>query len=243
MKMSVFGRLVFGGSAVLFGIICLMWHDADTWQIANPLLKIPFGVIVGECLMIAFIAAGVGMVVPRTARIASIVLAVTLALFALDYIPVMLKHPNVYVVYGNQFESFAILCGALAVYASIEANATVARVARLGLGVCSISFMVAQIVYPQMTAPFVPTWIPPNQMFWVIVTDIAFGLAAIALLINRQARLAARLMTVMLGLFGLLVWVPQLITHPESHGNWSEFTYTYLITGAAWMVSELRSLS
>ena len=65
--------------------------------------------------------------------------------------------------------------------------------------------------------------------------------AAVAILINRQARLATRLMTLMLALFGVLVWVPRLIAHPKAHLNWSEFALTFLITGAAWMVADLKS--
>jgi hypothetical protein len=48
-------------------------------------------------------------------------------------------------------------------------------------------------------------------------------------------------MTLMLALFGVLVWIPRLIAHPEAHLNWSEFALTFLITGAAWMVADLRS--
>ena len=32
MKTPLYGRIVFGASAVLFGVIALMWHDAETWQ-------------------------------------------------------------------------------------------------------------------------------------------------------------------------------------------------------------------
>jgi hypothetical protein len=28
----LYGRIVFGASAVLFGVIAVLWHDADTWQ-------------------------------------------------------------------------------------------------------------------------------------------------------------------------------------------------------------------
>jgi hypothetical protein len=61
----------------------------------------------------------------------------------------------------------------------------------------------------------VPKWIPPNQTFWAILTTIAFALAAIAILINCQARLAMRLMTLMLALFGVVVWIPRLIARPK----------------------------
>jgi uncharacterized membrane protein YphA (DoxX/SURF4 family) len=100
---------------------------------------------------------------------------------------------------------------------------------------------VSQLVYLRVTADLVPKWIPPNQMFWAILTTIAFALAAIAILINRQARLASRLMTLMLALFGVVVWIPRLIARPQAHLNWSEFGLTFLITGAAWMVADLKS--
>jgi hypothetical protein len=78
-------------------------------------------------------------------------------------------------------------------------------------------------------------------MFWATLTTVAFGLAAIAILINRQARLAMRLMTLMLALFGVMVWVPQVIAHPKAHFNWSECVLTVLVTGAAWVVADLKS--
>jgi hypothetical protein len=72
---------------------------------------------------------------------------------------------------------------------------------------------------------------------------VAFALAALAILINRHARLALRLMALMTALFGALVWVPLLVAHPRSHSNWSEFGLTLLITGAAWLVADLSHRS
>ncbi|HUI79245.1 MAG TPA: hypothetical protein VLY24_15070 [Bryobacteraceae bacterium] len=245
MKTAQYGRIVFGAAAVLFGVIALMWHDSDTWQTLRQIWSLPFGAIIGGCLMTAQIAGGIGIEYPRTARLASIVLGVVYLLFSLASIPGILAAPATYVHYGSFFEQFSSLCGAIALYAGTEANRARAvafgRVARLGLGVCAVSFTLSQIFYLRATAGLVPTWIPPNQMFWAILTTIAFALAAIAILINRQPRLALHLMTIMLALFGVLVWIPRLIAHPETHLNWSEFGLTLLITGAAWMVADLRS--
>jgi hypothetical protein len=246
MKTAFCGRVVFGTSAVLFGVIALMWHDADTWQTLRQIWSLPLGRIIGGCLMIVQIAGGIGIEYPRTVRLGSIALGVTYLLFSLSCIPGIIAAPAVYVHYGSFFEQFSLLCGAIALYAAVEANAARAvafgRVARLGLGVCAISFTLSQILYLPMTAGLVPTWIPPGQTFWAILTTIAFALAAIAILINRQARLAIRLLALMLALFGVLVWIPRLIAHPEEHLNWSEFCLTFLITGAASMVADLRSL-
>jgi hypothetical protein len=240
-----YGRIVFGASAVLFGVIALMWYDSDTWQTLSQIWSLPFGAIIGGCLMAAQIAGGIGMQLPRTARLASIVLGVVYLLFSLACIPGIIAEPAIYEHYGSFFEQFSCLSGTIALYAATEANEARAsafgRVARLGFGLCAISFTLSQMIYLRVTADLVPKWIPPHQRFWAILTTVAFALAAIAILINRQARLALRLMTVMLALFGVLVWTPRLIAHPESHLSWSEFGLTFLITGAAWMVADLRS--
>jgi len=196
--------------------------------------------------MTAQITGGIGMQYPRTARLASVVLGVVYLCFCLACIPGIIAASTIYERYGGSFFLFfSLLCGAIALYAATEANAARAvvfgRLARLGLGVCAISFTLGQILLPRETADLVPKWIPPNQMFWAVLTTVAFALAAVAILINRQARLATRLMTLMLALFGVLVWVPRLIAHPKAHLNWSEFALTFLITGAAWMVADLKS--
>jgi len=245
MKTAWYARMVFGASAVLLGVIALMWHDADTWQTLVQIWSLPFGTILGACLMAAQIAGGIGIEYPRTARSASIVLGVVYLLFSLACVPDILAAPAVYEHYGSFFEQFAALAGAMALYAATEANEARAlaygRVARLALGASAVSFTLSQIFYLAVTASLVPQWIPPNPRFWAILTTMAFGLAALAILIHRQARLALRLMTLMLALFGILVWIPRLIAHPQSHFNWSEFGLTFLITGATWMVAELRS--
>jgi len=246
MKTALYGRIVFGAAAVLFGVIALMWHDPDTWQDLQEIWRLPFGVLIGGCLMTAQIAGGIGMQYPRTARLASVVLGVVYLLFSLANIPGIIAASTIYERYGGSFFLFfSLLCGALGVYAATEANAArsvvFGRLARLGFGVCAISFTLGQILLPRETADLVPKWIPPNQMFWAILTTVAFGLAAVAILINRQARLAMRLMTLMLALFGVLVWVPHLVAHPKAHFNWSECALTFLVTGAAWTVADLKS--
>jgi len=74
MKAALYGRVAFGASAVLFGVIALMWHDADTWQNLQHIWSLPFGTVIGGCLMIAQIARGVGVFYLRTPRLASLVL-------------------------------------------------------------------------------------------------------------------------------------------------------------------------
>jgi len=243
---KTYGRIVFGGSAVLFGVIALIWHDPDTWQNLRHIWSLPLGAVLGACLMAAQIAGGIGIQFPRTLRLASVVLGVVYLLFSLANIPDIVAATNIYDRFGGSFfQFFSMLCGTIALYAATQTDAARAtmfgRFARLGFGVSAISFTLGQALLLRETASLVPSWIPPSQMFWAILTTIAFALAAIAILINRQARLATRLLTLMLALFGVLVWIPRLIAQPKVHFYWSEFALTFLITGASWMVADSMS--
>jgi hypothetical protein len=245
MKAATCGRILFGAAAVFFGVIALMWHDAATWQNTAHLWSLPFGTLIGACLMAAQIAGGIGLWHPRTARPASVVLGFVYLCFSLACVPDIIAAANVYDKFGGSFFLFLSLAwGALAVYAATEPSAATAlvlgRVARLGLGVCAISFTLGQALQLRGTAQGVPSWIPLSHMFWAILTTIAFALAALAILLNRKARLAMRLMALMVGLFCVLAWIPRVILLPGNHFMWSECAESLLVAGAAWVVSNLR---
>jgi hypothetical protein len=105
---------------------------------------------------------------------------------------------------------------------------------------CAASFTLEQAFYLNATANLVPKWLPPSQMFWAVTTTVLFALAAVALLTNRIALLATRLLTMMLVIFGLVVWVPSVLSDPHNHANWSETVETFAIAGAAWILADLH---
>ena len=244
MKAAFYGRALFGASAVVFGVASLIGHGSEMWQRLHPLAP-AFASMIAWALTIVLVIGGATMLYPATARFASVVLGIVYGLFTLACIQDIAPAPLTFASYIDFFEQLSVVCGAIAVFASTDPStaesAMLGRAARLVLGVCAISFGWAQLAYLQYTASLVPTWMPPNQTFWTILTTVAFGLAAIAILINLQARLAMRLMALMLALFGLLVWVPRIATHPEKLSNWTEFSENYLITSSSWLVAELRA--
>jgi hypothetical protein len=202
--------------------------------------------MIGGCLMTAQFAGGIGIQFPRAGRWASAALCIVYLCFALACIPDIIAATNIYDRFGGSFFLFfSLLCGTVALYGATETNGKKAmmfgRMARLGLGLCAISFTLSQALLLRDTSQLVPKWIPPNQMFWSIFTTVAFGLAAFAILINHKARLAMRLMTLMLALFGVMVWVPRVMAHPKAHFNWSECVLTFLVAGATWVVADLKS--
>jgi uncharacterized membrane protein YphA (DoxX/SURF4 family) len=229
VKAGLYARILFGASAVLFGVVQLMWHNSDIWQRLRP-LGAPFGAIVASCLAIVLIVVGIAILSPRTVRFGSVAVAAVFVLFAAACIPGMVALPGDWVQYVDFFEKFSIACGAIALCGMTPAL-------RLAYGVCVLSYAWAQVVYLKYTASLVPTWIPPNQIFWTNLTTAAFALAALAILINRQVRTATRLLALMLALFGVLVWVPHIIAHPRALSNWNEIASNYLMTGAAWIFS------
>jgi len=167
----------------------------------------------------------------RTAKTGAAALGVVYFVFALLCVPRIVATPQIYDRWGNFFEPFSLATGAAIVYARL-------RIGRILFGVCAVSFTLEQALYLHATASLVPKWLPPSQLFWAIATTVFFALAAVALLTNRLALLAARLLTMMIVLFGLLVWVPLLLSDPHKHSNWSEFALTFAIAGAAWILAD-----
>jgi hypothetical protein len=164
-------------------------------------------------------------------------------MFALLWVPRISHDPLAYDGWGNFFEQFSLVSGALIVFAIFSAGDArrSARLARLGyyfFGLCVVSFTLEQLFYLQGTASFVPKWIPPSQMFWAIFTTVAFALAAIALFTGRSALLAARLLTLMIVLFGLLIWLPAPFRDPHQLINWAGNAQNTAIAGAAWIVTD-----
>lgn len=228
---TALGRYVLGLAAVEIGVCTLIW-PAFLRQTQSP-FGIPHVGIAVDCIAVLEIAGGIAIQFSRSARTGAAVLAILYSIFALLWLPLWIRNPLVFDSLGNAFESFALACGAL-----IVCGAKPARFGYYGFGLSVVTFAVYQAVHPHFTASLVPKWIPPGQMFWVVLTTIAFALAAGALLIRRSALLAAQLTTLMLIGFGLLVWVPRTWSNPHSSGNWGELGLNFGICGAAWIVAE-----
>jgi hypothetical protein len=232
-RTSNLGRHLFGVAALAFGLITLAWHDYNGWHQPRYLVY---------AAAAALIFGGAAIQFHRTAKAGAVVLVAVYLVFALQCVPGIVAAPRIYNSWGNFFEQFSLVTGAAILYARLSSAWSREALIRIGgvlLGICSISFALEQAFYLQATAHLVPKWLPPSPMFWAEATTVLFALAAVALLTNRMALLAARLLTLMLVLFGLLVWVPLLLSAPHSHANWSETTETFAIAGTAWILADL----
>jgi len=230
---SNLGRHVFGVAVLAYGLGTLAWHDYNG---SHPLRYVVYAAST------ALIFGGAAMQLRRTTKTGAAVLAAAYLVFAILCVPGIVAAPRIYNSWGNFFEQFSLLTGAAIVYARLSSAwspETLNRIGRILLGICAVSFTLEQAFYLRPTATLVPKWIPPSQMFWAVATTVFFALVAVALLTNQMALLAARLLTMMLVLFGLLVWVPLVFSDPHNHTNWSENAETFAIAGAAWILADL----
>ena len=230
---SNLGRHVYGVAVLAAGVITLAWHDYNGWHQPRYLVY---------AAAVALIFGGTAIQFHRAAKTGAAVIGAVFLVFALQCVPGIFAAPRIYNSWGNFFEQLSLMTGAVIVYARFSSAGSpeaIHRIGRILLGICTASFALEQAFYLGATANFVPKWLPPSQMFWAVTTTVLFALAALALLTNRMTLLAARLLTLMLVLFGLLVWVPLLLSAPRSHTNWSETAETFAIAGTAWILADL----
>jgi hypothetical protein len=227
------GRYVYGVAAMAFGVITLVWHDYNGWHQPRYLVYVA---------AVALLFGGAAIKFHRSAKTGAAVLGAVYLIFALQCVPGIVAAPRIYNSWGNFFEQFSLVTGAAIVYARLSTTwspETRNRICCILVGISAASFALEQAFYLPPTASLVPKWLPPSQTFWAVATTVAFALAAVALLTNQMALLAARLLTMMLVIFGLLVWVPLVFSGPHSHTNWSETAETFAIAGTAWILADL----
>jgi len=227
MPQSNLGRHIFGTAVVGSGLASLIWHHGPIYLYAP---------------IAAQIAGGIAIQLRPAARVGAMIIGAGYLVLALRSIPGIIALPQVYYTWGNFFYPVADAIGAGAAYALLASAPPSKMWIRIGcilFAMCNASFAIEQVEFLARTASLVPKWIPPSQMFWAIITTAPFALAAIALIVNRVTMLATRLLAAMYWCFGLLVWVPILITNPHTYSNWSEGTETVAIGAAAWLLADL----
>jgi putative oxidoreductase len=87
---------------------------------------------------------------------------------------------------------------------------TISRTAIYILALVMIAFGIYHFLYPKNLMVYVPGYIP-GGLIWVYIVGIAFILAAIAFIINRQARLAGYLLAGLLFIFVLTIHLPNFM--------------------------------
>jgi uncharacterized membrane protein YphA (DoxX/SURF4 family) len=237
------GWRVFGLGVIALALVCLAWGDFDPGQ---PVPKaFPGRATLAYAAAAFMLVAGAAVELRRTTAWAAGALAAYYALVVVVLMNgrVMLADPSEFGVYSGAAEQLAIAAGGLIVYAANARIDTVlaARLTRLGqvaFGLCALLFGGAHFAYMDLTAPLVPKWLPPSQVFWGYATGIGHIAAGLAILTGVRARLAAILLTAMYASFTPLVHLPLLLADRLSRTNWSENAENLALVGVAWVVAD-----
>jgi uncharacterized membrane protein YphA (DoxX/SURF4 family) len=237
------GWRVYGLGVMALGTACLAFGAFDPGQPVPNNLPAHTALAYASGAFMVLAAAAVEW--RRTAAWGAAALTAYYTLFVVILMQgrLLLKDYAVYVTYEDIAMQLAIAAGGLiicAMTARIDAvlAARLTRAGQLAFGVCALVFGGAHFVYMNLTAPLVPKWLPPTQVFWGYATGVGFVAAGVAIVTGVKARLAAILLTAMLAVFALLVHLSTLLADHASHWNWTEAAENLAVTGAAWVVAD-----
>jgi uncharacterized membrane protein len=233
------GRFMYALSAVFLGIIGLHWRDfAGVWQPIDN-LGVDFNrPVVASLYALAFLAAGIATLNSRSARFGLPVLVLLHLLAALGWIPRVIAHG----AFNGFLEMLSLAVAGAVAYArlgtlSYDRAARALQVGRILFALCLLSFGVTHFMASAETARMVPSWLPGGQLFWAWATGAFYVLCGLALMLQWKAVLAARLVTVMMFVIGLLVWIPMLINKPIQF-MWAGNAITFALAAAAWVMAD-----
>jgi uncharacterized membrane protein len=242
MSDKTFGWRVYGLGIIALAVICLLWGDFNGGQ---PVPKaFPARIELAYAMGIFTLIAGIAIEWRRTTLWAAAALAAYYAVIVVLVMNVrlVLRNLEIYGAYDSMAEQVAITAGAFIIWASL-ANLDAARAARfirigqIAFGICAILFGGAHFVYMNLTAPLVPTWLPPNQLFWGYATGVFHIAGGLAIVMNIRARLAATLLAVMYAIFTVFALVPGLLAK-SSFFSWTEIATSVILVGVAWVVAD-----
>jgi uncharacterized membrane protein len=204
-------------------------------------------VLVYLCAAIS-LSSGVGLLFRRTAALAARVLLASQVLWFLVWRVRALFLASLVEGTWSAGDTLVMMAGAWVLFAafatdwdrehlSFATGEKGARIARACYGLGLIPFGYAHFAYVKPTADLVPGWLPWH-VAWAYITGAAFIAAGLAIVFGVCARLAAALSALMMGLFGLIVWVPRALAGSLSPFQWGEFASNWALTAAGWVVAD-----
>lgn len=249
MRIASIGHAVFAVTMIGLGAVGLLHRDfVPLW---NP---VPTGVPAHELFVslgaLISIAAGIGLLILRTAAIAARLLLTTFLLWMLLFRVPNFFHQPPFAACWSVFPLAVMLAAAWVLYVwfaadwdrehlSFASSNNGLRIARGLYGLCLVFFGVAHFVDVKDTVSLIPHWLP-GHLFWAYFTGCAFIAAGTATLIRFCARLAVALSAFQIGLFLFVVWIP-IVAAGSGPFQWSETILNMALLAGAWVVADSYS--
>jgi uncharacterized membrane protein len=195
---------------------------------------------VGACL----ISAALSLVVKKYDRLAAALFGIMLLLFELLIsIPGTVRAPGNRFFWALTLRDLAFSGGALAFAATqtetwrAQNTQKVKNLARFFIGIPIVFFAVEHFLHPEF-APGVPlekltpSWIPA-YLFWGYLTGAVSAVTGLCLIVNKETRLAAAWLGLMILLLVLVVYVPIVVAKPSDLEGMNYLFDTLLLSGSA----------
>jgi uncharacterized membrane protein len=249
MRVTRLGYVLFAVSFAGLGVLslisgdfALVWQPVPAWVLGREAIAYASGLML--------LAGGLGMLLRRTARLATLLISVNVLLWLLVLrLPRLVAQPTNESMWLGFGETLMLVTGGWTLLGSgafagqdgspglgLATGAQGLRLARL-LYAAALPFVgLSHFVYLEGTASLVPAWLPYHVGF-ACLTGAGHIAAGLGILFAVLPRLAATLEAAMISLFTLLVWAPGLAAIPATRLAWTAFFVSAALSGAAWAIA------
>lgn len=236
MRLTRLGQVIFAVSLAGFGVLCLVSGDFELLWKLFPAWA-PWGKPVAYASGLTLIAGGFGMLVPRTARVATLLVTanVSLQLLVLG-VPRVAAHPTIELLWLNFGQNLMLVTGGWTLLARSDVDSWGLRLARTLYAIALPMVGLSHFVYVKAAVAAVPAWLPFRTGF-AYLAGAGHIAAGLGILFGVLPRLAATAEAAMISIFLLLVSVPGVVASPATREPWLEFFITATCAGAAWAIA------
>jgi uncharacterized membrane protein len=229
VPMAVFGAEHFTFAAIVAGMV-------PSW-IPGHLF---WALLVGACL----IGSSLSIAVRKYAGLSALLLGIMICLFVLlIHIPGIAGAPDKRLLWVVGLRDLAFAGGAFSVAAtqaetwSPQVRQRLVTIARLFIAVPITFLGVQQFLHPELApgvplAKLTPLWLPAH-LLWAFFTGAVFVVAGLCLIVNKEARLAATWLGLMILLLVFVVYVPIVVANPSNIGDGLNYLADTLLLGGS----------
>jgi uncharacterized membrane protein YphA (DoxX/SURF4 family) len=251
MRSVRFAQCLFAIAAAGLALFSLAFGDFAPGGSSFP-AWIPWRETLVHVSALIVLAAGAGLCFSRTASRSALTIGAYLAAWAVIRVPQILSKPLSVDGWYGFVEALSSLIGTWILYAMIRGMSLgseiplvgerATRAAQVLFGLTCVFYGWSHFAYAEYTATMVPTWLP-HRLAFAYFTGLGHLAAGVGIVVGVLPRLAAVLEAIMMGLFGLLVWVPSFFSQPRpdwamsAQNQWSELVVTLVLAASAWIVA------
>ncbi len=213
---------------------------------------LPDRALLGYVVGSLWIVIGLCIVLNTRVRIAALVLAGGLLLFALSsHLPTLLTNPANPAPWTPFFELVALAGGALVLAGWSWSGKDDAfqdgpgfGLDRWGRWLFAVSLLVfggLHVVYGPFVATLIPVWIP-GPLFWAYFVGVAFVATAVSLLLNRYVSVSTAFLGSMFLLWVMILHTPRAVAKPQVEPEWTSLLIALAMSGVSFTLTGLAVL-